>query len=299
MSKFKFLLGRINLLNKLTNIRIDSSSNNELIKAQKSAITFDFSLHIPDYEIHSESMTIQVIFNEVSLNMPAGKYNILDGIVSHVDIDSESSKIISTISLNRQTDFVAEVTIGIPSKLNLYIDRTPLIEILNSKAIIINPGYSNKTSSPTGLYQHIPMMAIAKKLNYLLALSGASSQLLWENDPANKIVENFESGMFIDIFTEVSLCRESGFKVYYSDSSEISKALAKCISQCMSEKLQLDNLGIHPKSYLHANKNIIPVCVVPAIENSRLDDAHLRDVDYRNKTAQAIFNGLLKFYSKS
>lgn len=286
------------MLNKLTNIRIDSSSNSELIKAQKSIIVFDFSSHIPDYEVHSIDATIQFVFKEVSLNMPIGKYKVLDGVVSYVEINCENSRIISNVVLNRQSDFSTEIISGIPSKLNLYISRKPLIDILKDKEIYINPGYSNKTSSPTGLYQHIPMMAIAKKLSFLLSLSCAKSQLSWENNPANKNIENFKSGIFIDIFTENSLYRESGFKVYYSDKNDLSKDLAKCINECMSEKLQLDNLGVHPKSYPYTDTNIIPVSVVPAIENNRLDDAHLRDIDYRNKAAQAIFNGLLKFYSK-
>ncbi|MEQ2129786.1 hypothetical protein QTP99_07265 [Caldanaerobacter subterraneus KAk] len=43
--------------------------------------------------------------------------------------------------------------------------------------------------------------------------------------------------------------------------------------------------------------SIIPLGVVPAMEDVRIDDAHLRDIDYREKVAQAIFNGIVKFYS--
>ncbi|AIS53240.1 cell wall hydrolase/autolysin [Thermoanaerobacter kivui] len=284
------------MLNKLTNLRIDSTSSNESIKIHKCLIVFEFSLKVPTYHVEQQNTSIQIIFEDTPLNMPEGKYNVLDGIISYVEIKATEQQIVAEIALDFQTDFEIEIIEGIPAKFKLYISRKPLLEILKDKKILINPGFGEKNTSPTGLLQHIPMMAIAKKLHFLLTTCGAQSRLSWEKSLQEKDLEKFEEGVFIDIFTEASLKKESGFKVYYSDGDENSLKLAKYINECMSQKLQLDNLGICPKSYNY-KENVIPIGVVPAMENMRLDDAHLRDLDYRNKVAQAIFNGLVKFYT--
>lgn len=285
------------MLNKLTNLKIDSTSSNESIKNLKSLIVFEFSLKVPTYHVKQQNPSLQIIFEATPLNMPKGKYNVLDGIISHVEIKAIEQQTVAEISLDFQTDFEIEIIEGIPAKFKLYISRKPLSEILKDKKILINPGFKEKTTSPTGLLQHIPMMAIAKKFHFLLTTCGALSRLSWEKSPQEKDLEKFEEGILIDIFTETSLKKESGFKVYYSDRNEKSLKLAKYINESMSRKLQLDNLGIYPKSYNY-KENVIPIGVVPAMENIRLDDAHLRDLDYRNKVAQAIFNGLVKFYAE-
>ncbi|MDP9751577.1 hypothetical protein VTU32_06990 [Thermoanaerobacter sp. CM-CNRG TB177] len=47
---------------------------------------------------------------------------------------------------------------------------------------------------------------------------------------------------------------------------------------------------------MSTKESIIPVGIVPAMEDVGIDDAHLRDVDYIEKVAQAVFNGLIRFY---
>ncbi|HHW57185.1 MAG TPA: N-acetylmuramoyl-L-alanine amidase [Clostridia bacterium] len=285
------------MLNKLTNLRIDSTCNSESIKNHKSLLTFDFSLKTPSYYIEKQNNSIKIVFEDTPLNMPEGKFKVLDGIISYVEIKTEGTNILAEIILDFPSNFEVETIEGIPAKFNLYIDRSPLIEILKDKKILINPGFSIKTASPTGLLQHIPMMGIAKKLNFLLNNCCAQSQLVWEKSPEEKNIVSFEDGILVDTFTEISPTKQSGFKVYYEEGNEISSKLAKYINEAMEQKLQLSNLGIYSKAYSHKN-TIIPIGVVPAMENVRLDDAHLRDVDYRNKVAQAIFNGLIKFYSQ-
>jgi N-acetylmuramoyl-L-alanine amidase len=150
---------------------------------------------------------------------------------------------------------------------------------------------------PSSYYKKpVPMMGIAKKLNFLLSNCGAESKITWEKDPQEKNLKDLDCEILIDLYTEASSKGESGFKVYYEDQNDASFKLAKHINKAMEEKLQLPNLGIFQKRFEY-KESIIPVGIVPAMEDVRIDDAHLRDVDYREKVAQAVFNGLIRFYS--
>ncbi|SFE01054.1 N-acetylmuramoyl-L-alanine amidase [Thermoanaerobacter thermohydrosulfuricus] len=284
------------MLNKLTNIRIDSACNSPSIKEHKSLLVFDFSLDIPSHQAEIHENTIKIIFSNTPLNMPEGQYKVLDGIISSVEIRQEKEDIVTYIYLDFPSFFEVKTIKGIPSQFEVYIDRSPLIEVLKGRKIAINPGFSKKAKSPTGLLMHIPMMGIAKKLNFLLSNCGAESKITWEKDPKEKNLKEPDCEILIDLYTEASSKGESGFKVYYETQNSTSFELAKCVNRTMEGKLQLPNLGIFEKRFRYKN-SIIPLGVVPATENVRIDDAHLRDIDYREKVAQAIFNGIVKFYS--
>ncbi|KKC28961.1 N-acetylmuramoyl-L-alanine amidase [Caldanaerobacter subterraneus] len=284
------------MLNKLTNIRIDSACNSPSIKEHKSLLVFDFSLDIPSHQAEIHENTIKIIFSSVPLNMPEGIYKVLDGIISFVEIKQQGEDIVACVHLDFPSNFEVKTIKGIPSQFEVYIDRSPLIEVLKGRKIAINPGFSKKTKSPTGLLMHIPIMGIAKKLNFLLSNCGAESKITWEKDPQEKNLKDLDCEILIDLYTELSSKKESGFKVYYEDQNDASFKLAKHINKAMEEKLQLPNLGIFQKRFEY-KESIIPVGIVPAIEDVRIDDAHLRDVDYREKVAQAVFNGLIRFYS--
>ncbi|MDI6605217.1 MAG: N-acetylmuramoyl-L-alanine amidase [Thermoanaerobacteraceae bacterium] len=287
------------MLNTLTNVRLDSNCENPLIKEGKSNISIDFTMDIPIFETYCIEKTIKIIFKDVFLNMPEGVYKDEDGLISNVELKQEGSEIIFSIKLNYNSIYKIEYIKGIPSKLNVIIDRSPLSNILKGKTIILNPIYKSITKSPTSLMPHIPMKAIANKLKFLLNLSKAEAVLTWENiDDINKINSDLNSNILINISTDVSEKNESGFKIYYSNKNLESKRLGEIILKDLEIKSPLDNLGMYPKEMPSQNNNIIPVTVIPGIENNRLDDAHLRDVDYRNKVAQAIFNGILKYYSQ-
>jgi len=283
------------MLNKLTNIRIDSACESPSIKEHKSLLVFDFSLDVPSHQAEIHENTIKIIFFNVPLNMPEGVYKVLDGIISFVEIKQQGEDIEVFLHLDFPSNFEVKTIKGIPSQFEVYIDRSPLIGVLKGRKITINPGFSKKTKSPTGLFMHIPMMGIAKKLNFLLSNCKAESKITWKKDPEERNLKDLDCEILIDLYTEVSPKKESGFKVYYDEKNETSLKLAECINKAMEEKLQLPNLGIFQKSFGYTG-NIFPIGVIPAMENVRIDDALLRDVDYRNKVAQSVFNGLIRFY---
>ena len=283
------------MLNKLTNLVIETALKKESIDIQKSKIEFEFSLDVPVYEINKNDKSIKVIFKEIPLNMPEGKYKVLDGIISYIEIKSENKDIISNISLDFNTDFDIKIIKNIPSKLVFLIDRNPLTDLFKDKKIIINPGFSNKTKSPTGLFQQVPMLYISKKLNYFITGCHGKSRLTWEQSIQKTDTSSINADIYIDIFTETSN-NKSGFKVYYSNKNKNSYILANQINQEIEKKIPLDNLGIYEKSF-DIKPEIIYVGIIPGMENQRLDDAHLRDLDYRNKISQGIFNGLVKFFT--
>ncbi|MGF7429546.1 N-acetylmuramoyl-L-alanine amidase [Thermoanaerobacterium thermosaccharolyticum] len=284
------------MINVLTNVRLDTKAGNPCIKDNKSLIGFDFSSVIPEYEIKKEGKNYKIRFHDVLLNMPSGSYAIDDGIINKIFISSNDNNVEVKIDLLMETSYEIESIDGIPAKLNFFVDRTPLKNILKGKKIILNPVYKKTTKSPTNLSSHIPMMDISKKTKELLTLLEADALISMINYSENISNSDFKGDVIINLTTEISTKNESGFKVYYDKDNEKSKKLAELMNKSIDRKSPLDNLGMHPTKYNGTRKGAATVTVIPGIENSRLDDAHLRDIDYKSKIALAIFNGILAYF---
>lgn len=286
------------MINTLSNIRLDANSKNKCIKDNKSIIGFDFTMNVPAYDISENGDLITILFKDINLNMPSGIYNDEDGLIKIISLKMMDNSIIAEIKLLFRTGFEIKKSKGIPSSLNIYLDRSPIRNILQNKKIILNPTHKKLTKSPTNLMPYIPMEAIANKLKTLLTISNASVQLTKNDYYKNNITnEDFNGDILINLDTEYSVEDNSGFKVYYAINNIMSKDLALTIDKTIERKSPLKNIGIFPKSYDYKNNNILIITVIPALENIRLDDAHLRDIEYRNKISQGIFNGLIEYYN--
>ncbi|MDI3311724.1 MAG: N-acetylmuramoyl-L-alanine amidase [Thermoanaerobacterium sp.] len=281
----------------LTNIRLDTKAANNCIKENKSLIGFDFYTDIPEYSVEKLDDDYILVFKDASMNMPDGTYTVDDGIIDKIILKCSKKNVEATVKLSMEADYVIKTANEIPAKLDFYVDRTPLKNILADKKIALNPVYKKITKSPTNLLPQVPMNDITKKVSELLNLLSAKPFIIGSNYSDSIAINNdVKYDIAISFATEASLKDESGFKVYYDKQNENSKKLAEILNNAIEQKSPLNNLGIHAKKYSDELFEIPIVTVVPAIENSRLDDAHLRDIDYRSKIALAAFNGILEYF---
>ncbi|MEG6566584.1 N-acetylmuramoyl-L-alanine amidase [Thermoanaerobacterium saccharolyticum] len=284
----------------LTNIRLDAKATNNCIKENKSLIGFDFYTDIPQYSVEKSDGDYIIVFKDASINMPDGAYTVDDGIIDKVVLKSFGKNVEATVKLYIESDSHIKISNGIPAKMNFYVDRTPLKNILLDKKIALNLVHKKTTKSPTNLLPQVPMNDIAKKTSELLNLLSAKPFIIGSNYiDSFAINDDVKYDIAINFATEVSLKDESGFKIYYDKQNDKSKRLAEILNKTVKRKSPLNNLGIHAKKYGNEFFEIPIVTVVPAIENSRLDDAHLRDIDYRSKIALAVFNGILEYFKKN
>lgn len=281
----------------LTNIRLDTKAANNCIKENKSLIGFDFYTDIPEYSVEKLDDDYILVFKDASMNMPDGTYTVDDGIIDKIILKCSKKNVEATVKLSMEADYVIKTANEIPAKLDFYVDRTPLKNILADKKIALNPVYKKITKSPTNLLPQVPMNDITKKVTELLNLLSAKPFIIGSNYSDSIAINNdVKYDIAISFATEASLKDESGFKVYYDKQNENSKKLAEILNNAIEQKSPLNNLGIHAKKYSDELFEMPIVTVVPAIENSRLDDAHLRDIDYRSKIALAVFNGILEYF---
>lgn len=284
----------------LTNIRLDTKAANNCIKENKSLIGFDFYTDIPEYSVEKSDGDYIIVFKDASMNMPVGTYTVDDGIIDKIILKQDEKKVEATIKLSMESDSDIKVSNGVPAKIDFYVDRTPLKKILSGKKIALNPVHKKTTKSPTNLLPQVPMNDIAKKVSELLNSLNAKPHIIESNySDSIAINDDVKYDIAISFATEASLKDESGFKIYYDEQNNKSKRLAEILNKAVERKSPLNNLGIHAKKYSDEPFEIPIVTIVPAIENSRLDDAHLRDIDYRSKIALAVFNGILEYFKSN
>lgn len=285
----------------LTNLVTDTySSCREAVNQLKSRIVFEFT-GLPVVKDKSLDKIIKIEFSPCKFNMPEGIFNIKDSTIDFLELKSSKSNVIDAIiHLVHSSRYTIQVTPGLPSRVYLYVDRSPLIPLFENKVIYLEPSRNPKAISPTSLKEEKPTLEISKNLYTLLKLMRSNVTII--NEKPISLAERTEKllklppGILICIGTTIDDPKVSGFKVYYHPSSKESLNLAKAVHSAMKEKLPLDSLGIHAANTNRLSYGNPGILVEAGCIRNRVDEGHLRDVDYKQKVAQALYNGLKKYF---
>lgn len=285
----------------LTNLVTDTySSCREAITHLKSRIVFEFT-GLPIIRDKSFDKIIKIEFSPCKFNMPEGTFNIKDSTIDFLELKSSRTDVIDAIiHLYHHARYSIETIPGLPSRVYLYVDRSPLISLFKGKIIYLEPSCNPKAISPTSLKEEKPTSDIAKNLYTLLKLMQSNVYIVNEKitNPIEKInkLSRLPPGVLISIGTTIDDPKVSGFKIYYHPPSRESLKLAKAVHSAMKEKLPLDSLGIHAANINRLSYGNPGILVEAGCIKNRVDEGHLRDVDYKQKVAQALYNGLKAYF---
>jgi N-acetylmuramoyl-L-alanine amidase len=186
---------------------------------------------------------------------------------------------------------------------------------LDGKIICLDPGHGGEdtgSKGPTGILEKENTLAIALLLRELLEKNGATTVMTRETDKevslpgatseedlkarvtiANEIDADIFISIHNDFFHKRSTTGSSVF--HYGDTA--SERLAKCVQECLVNKLSSKNRGAHFASLYVLRYTKMPAIVVePAFISNPEEEMLLSSAEGRQNTAESIFEGIVKFF---
>ena len=195
------------------------------------------------------------------------------------------------------------------------------------KTVVIDAGHGGEdggASGPSGTPEKDINLAIAKKLQQLLSVSGYNVVMTRTQDVAIgdnsldtvherkvsdmhqrlKVLESQDNCVFISIhqnyFTQ---SQYSGTQIFYSQNNQNSKALAESIKAKVVQMLQKDNKReTKPATssiFLLWKAEVPAVLVECGFLSNPEEEEKLKDPDYQQKIAFSIYSGFLDYCSET
>ncbi|MBE0448249.1 MAG: N-acetylmuramoyl-L-alanine amidase, partial [Actinobacteria bacterium] len=179
--------------------------------------------------------------------------------------------------------------------------------------IAIDPGHGGSqpgaVAKSNGLKEKDVNLAVALKLQKLLKAAGFEVVMTRSTDiyvglsERAKIANDAEADIFVSIHHNSNVdSGPVGTSVYYHPSSQDGALLAKSIQEelvkvCWDNALGKDR-GIRSADFVVLRETIMPAVLCEAAFLSNPEEAALLATDgFRQKEAQGIFNGILKYFN--
>jgi N-acetylmuramoyl-L-alanine amidase len=187
-----------------------------------------------------------------------------------------------------------------------------LIEVfkptLLGKTIAIDPGHGGSAPGavgPSGLQEKIVNLDIALRLNKLLLEAGARTIMTRTDDSyvfipdRAEIANNNNVDIFICIHSNYAKKDyASGTETFYYPNRQQSQSLAETIQASMISRLGLENRRAKPEEYLVLRLTSMPAVLVEvAFLSNQKEERLLADASFRQAAAEAIFQGILNYFS--
>ncbi len=187
------------------------------------------------------------------------------------------------------------------------------------KTIVIDAGHGTPDSgavADSGVVEKDLNLQIAKKLKKIFKKHGANVIMTRKNDNSlsnsktnNKMQDlkkrkGIATGSGADIFISIHMnhfydSKYSGAQVFYNNSNEenellaeyIQESLIKIVDSSNTRKIKTDN-----SIYILKNIETTAVLVECGFMSNRAETEKLKNKDYQNKIAKAIYSGVIDFF---
>jgi len=270
-----------------------------------SLIGFDFWGKPVLSSCESRQNRIEFIFTAAGLNMPSGTLDVADSLVKNVSVSQPAP---ATVKININCYFPGpwelDQDLGALSRYNVYIKPEPLFSLFAGKVILLDPWIRPQAQGPTGLAEKIVSCDIARRLARLLGGVKARPHFSLFS-PAFPILSpvSVRSGYPCQAVLSVAVLHKqikprSGFGLLTWPQSEKSIRLGSVLKTNLQAKLPLPLILDGTTTSRLLKELPLPGAVVKAgCISHRIDEGLLRDIDYRQKVAQGIFNALREFFA--
>lgn len=197
---------------------------------------------------------------------------------------------------------------------------TAMIERTLARTIVIDPGHGGQdggASGTAGTVEKDINLAIAQKLRGYIEANGDVCIMTRETDTGlyedygtkwikskdlkkrKEIINNSNGDIFISIHLNSFPQRQYyGAQVFYQTGNEKARLLAECVQNQMVCILDPDNKRVAKASdtYYILKNNLMPSIIAECgfLSNPR-EEKLLKDEEYQNKIAYAIYTGILKY----
>jgi N-acetylmuramoyl-L-alanine amidase len=180
--------------------------------------------------------------------------------------------------------------------------------VLLNKLIVVDPGHGGKNPGAvglTGVWESEVNYDIAIRLNELLLEAGAFTIMTrkGEQDPnlyeRAKMANESRADIFVSIHSDAHPKPETrGTTVYaHPNANQTTWALGWYVHNEIVQATGLKSMGLRSANFVVVREPKMPsILVETAYVTNREDEALLKDPEFRQKIAQAIFNGILLYF---
>ena len=248
--------------------------------------------------------------NGVIVNMPEGIIEVNDGLVKTIEIKQtagESARV--EITSEHPAEFRLAAAEGIPSRIEVFLDRSSVINLFSGKKIVVDPGHGGEDTGgkgPVNLLEKNVVVFVAGFLKDMLQRAGAEVTLTRngdENVPKEKrfdMTRKLGADVYIGIHTfDCADCTAGGAATLYAPGNGQSLELACLVQEALIKKVKVRDRGTAEQA------GLAPLAGSPAIEvevvaiTNWVEEGLLRSPTVHKKAAEGIFNGLRKYFART
>lgn len=234
------------------------------------------------------------------LALPRDSVYIDNGLIARVRMTPVGGATRLTIDLDQPVRFSAQGAAG-GKALALSLSR------VDRDRVTVDPGHGGAdhgAMGPQGTREKDVTFAIAKRLSRLMEAGGMSVQMTRLKDveillrPRVEMANRNGSDVYISIHAN-SYGNKAvrGIETYYF--ADASYPLAKAIQKHLVASLKQPDRGVRKNNFYVVNHSRMPAALVEIgyLTNAE-EEKLLRDADYQEKAAQAIYNGVKEWMDK-
>lgn len=254
---------------------------------------------------HSYTLTIP----RVNLNMPAETIYVYDGLIESIGLKEKNNKVTVTIFFGYPTIIDRSSVANPPYRQIINFNRYFLEQLFWNKLMIIDPGHGGDDRGlrgPVGLWEKDAVLSIAYQLRKILELAGARVWLSRQGDEkiqteTQKVkIQQLKAQFYIGLhLRKGNGIQDGGFALNIPPQEKQVEKLAQDIGLEMVKKLNIKDNGIKKDDEL-STLGVPAIVVEAATITNAVEEGLLRNSHFQWRTAQAIFNAMIKyFYAKN
>ncbi|HHW03667.1 MAG TPA: N-acetylmuramoyl-L-alanine amidase [Thermoanaerobacterales bacterium] len=265
------------------------------------------------HTVRKSSHNIYELILDGELIMAKDTISIYDGLINTVRVEQQDEKPMVSVSLQHPASYRLKRTRGIPDRLEICFDRGYIKKVMKDRLIVIDPGHGGGDTGRRGyinLLEKNVVMHIASFLKSKIIGTGARAVLTREKDISLGLKDRLEvaglleADLWISIHTRwvrnKDACGAGGS--YHSKPGEL---LAGLILEELYKKLKLENRGIKEESLTGVVDAIGSMASIPFVTievctiSNPVEEGWLRSPVFKERTAQAITNGIVRYYDSN
>ncbi|MDN5311576.1 N-acetylmuramoyl-L-alanine amidase [Thermoanaerobacteraceae bacterium SP2] len=247
------------------------------------------------------------------LIMAPDTINIYDGLINTVKVAEQNGGTLVSVALQYPSSYRLKQIRGIPDRLEICFDRAYIKNVMRDKLVIIDSGHGGGDIGRRGyinLLEKNVVMHISGFMKSKIINTGARAVLTREKDISMGLKDRLEvaglleADLWISIHTRWDRVKNScgAAALYHSKPGEL---LCRFILEELGKKLKLENKGVHEESFskgfdaIGTTANIPFVTIEVCTISNPVEEGWLRSPVFKERTAQAITNGIVRYYDSN
>lgn len=260
--------------------------------------------------------TVVLVLPGARLNMPPAVLHVYDGVLEEVEVRAEGTGVTVQARVNDPTEARLTLTRGVPARAVLDFPATPLVERWLHRVVVLDAGHGTPDPGgrgPVDLLEKDVVLDMTLRLERLVLQAGGVPVLTRRGDagPSEEeragMVHETRPAAVVSLHTHAARNRHvQGFAVFYHQPA--ARALGEAVRLSLAKKMGLVDRGLHPAAgpffspAAHqpgcpeapgAAPDGPPSVTVETVTISNpVEEGWLRSYVFRQRMAQAVFNGL-------